>query len=99
MPEILMISIDDTGFTPPSPTVEVGDQIFWRNNTSSPHLPRPKNGGANDWLDNEIPAKLPTQPAPTSPYIFFTGPMEADYVCDLHPNETGTIIVVKGDDQ
>ncbi len=53
-------------FNPPSQTVNAGDVIYWRNNDSAPHWPAPTAGEKNDWMDFQIPGKLPDQPAPTS---------------------------------
>jgi len=103
MPQTQMISIDDqpgqtlAKFEPQSLNVASGDLINWRNNTSSPHWPAPKGKPKDTWMDAEIPAKLPTQPAPTSPQTLSFGavtqPTTVEYVCALHPEETGTIIV------
>jgi plastocyanin len=100
MPQTQMISIDeDRGkgtavFNPSSLNAAAGDMINWRNNTSSPHWPAPKGKPKDTWMDAEIPGKLPDQPAPTSQQaLSFSGATTVEYVCALHPEETGTIVV------
>jgi plastocyanin len=81
-------------FNPQSLTVAAGDQINWRNNTATPHWPAPKGKPKDTWMDYQIPGKLPGQPAPTSQQtLTFGAAMTVDYVCALHPEETGTITV------
>ena len=100
MPKTCMIDIDDkpgqtfAEFTPQSLTVAAGDLINWRNNTSNPHRLVLKSHPEMTWVD-ELPGKLPDQPAPTSQQgVSFSGPTPTpvDYVCAFHPEETGTII-------
>ena len=81
-------------FNPPSLTVAAGDIIYWRNNCDSPHWPAPSVAGKTNWMDYQIPAKLPGQPAPTSQQaVSFSAAATVTYLCALHPSETGTIIV------
>jgi hypothetical protein len=45
-------------------------------------------------MDAPIPGKLPDQPAPTSQQtLTFSGATTVVYVCALHPEETGTIVI------
>ena len=82
------------GFSPPKLTAGVGDDIFWSNNDEqAEHWPAPSVDKKTDWMDNPIPIKLPDQPAPTSRYLSFSGATTINYVCALHPQETGTISV------
>jgi plastocyanin len=81
-------------FKPESQTVAVGDIISWRNNDSVPHWPAPSVAGKTDWMDFQIPGKKKNQPAPTSQQaLSFSAATTVTYVCALHPDETGTIIV------
>lgn len=81
-------------FVPDNATVAGGNIVFWQNNDeNSPHQPKPTNGADDDWTDL-IPAKLPGQPAPTSlrnPTFGVAGTY--DYVCALHSDEKGSIVV------
>ena len=88
-------------FTPSTLTVAVGDIIYWRNNDSNPHWPAPIVNGViqpTNWMDYQIPGKLPDQPAPTSQQaVSFSGQTASTgltYGCAITgDNETGTIIV------
>ncbi len=102
MPKTCIISIDDKPgqdfavFSPQSLTVAAGDLINWRNNTSKAHRLVLKAKPEVTWVD-EIPGKLPDQPAPTSQQgVSFSGPttpgLPVQYFCDFHPGETGEII-------
>jgi plastocyanin len=101
MPRTWKISIDQVPgqslavFNPASLPVAVGDLIFWSNNTADPHWPSPAGKPKDFWFDAEIPGKLPDQPAPTSSQISFAsaGPPPVSYVCALHPQMTGEIVV------
>lgn len=109
MAQTWMISIDEqpdqmhAQFNPQSLTIANGDCVFWRNNTSQPHQPKPAGGADDAWMD-EIPGKLPDQPAPTSREVTFalaTGaqgnPTETSatfaYVCAFDETMTGTVTV------
>lgn len=100
MPQTCMITIDEkpdeelAEFNPQTQTVKAGDIVNWCNNTCIPHWPAPKDQPKDTWMDAEIPGKLPDEPPPTSQQqLSFAGAMTVDYVCALHPEETGTIIV------
>ena len=79
-------------FVPNPQTVAAGDIIYWRNNDDAPHWPAPNAQAETDWMDYQIPAKLQGQPAPTSQQaVSFAAAGTYNYVCALHPDETGTI--------
>jgi plastocyanin len=82
------------GFVPSNLNAAAGDIVFWQNNDeNSAHQPMPVNGAADDWTDL-IPAKLSGQPAPTSlRNPTFADPGTYKYVCALHNDEQGAIIV------
>lgn len=85
-------------FTKDPVNVANGDLLIWRNNDErNEHWPVPQIGVQADWKQLDVPAKSPGQPAPTSGNATFSGDMTIKYVCAFHPNETGTIIVGKGD--
>ena len=94
MAQTCIIAIDNGQFTPQSQTVAPGDIIYWRNNDSHPHWPAPSVAGKTNWMDFQIPGKLPGEPAPTSQQaVSFAAKATVTYVCALHPDETGTIDV------
>jgi plastocyanin len=100
MPRTWKISIDQApgqtpaAFNPASLPVSAGDTIFWSNNTADPHWPAPSPGVPRDtWFDAEIPGKLPDQPAPASSQLTFASAATVSYVCALHPQMTGEIVV------
>ena len=78
----------------PSPlTVRVNDSVFWYNgDQNKPHWPAPSAANPKGWLDYQIaPDGESTQIAfdPPAPYTL-------NYVCALHPGETGQIKVTAG---
>lgn len=102
MPKSCIISINDkpgqtfAEFSPQSQTVAPGDLINWRNNTSKKHRLVLKAKPEVTWVD-EIPGKLPNQPAPTSQQgVSFSKPttpgLPVQYMCAFHPEEIGEII-------
>jgi plastocyanin len=98
MPQTWKISIDEAPgqpgvFNPSSLTVAAGDLIFWSNDTSDAHWPAPAGQPEDTWFSYQIPGKLPDQPAPASPQISFPSATQVNYVCALHPQMTGVIIV------
>jgi plastocyanin len=101
MAQTCMITIDRkpgqalADFNPQSLTVAAGDIINWCNNDETDaHWPAPIKGKSDDWMDNPIPIKLPDQPSPTSQQqLSFSAATNVTYICALHPEETGTIIV------
>jgi plastocyanin len=98
MPFTWQININKTPVGPlgvtfdPNPLndVAIGDQIFWTNNDNAQHWPALKSDGKIDnqfFMDNPI--------APNSPSDTFVPDANGtlNYVCFLHQDETGTIIV------
>jgi hypothetical protein len=75
-------------FNPTSQTVVVNDSVFWFNSDpTQAHWPAPKAGPKNGFMATQI--------APNSPsaQVSFGVPSTVAYICAIHPNETGTIIV------
>jgi plastocyanin len=104
MPQTAMIDINpgqpNASFSPNPLGVGKNTVISWRNNdTQHPHWPTPAPAAGqpvvnNAWMDFQIPAKLPNEPAPTSiQTVNFADAGTYDYVCALHPNEKGSIVV------
>lgn len=83
-------------FNPPTQTVMVNDLVFWRNNDAqATHQPKPVGGADDDWVKVPISKKLGTQVDTSNTVSFGPGTTKAGvpYVCALHANEKGTIIV------
>jgi plastocyanin len=96
MPNQLQIKITKVAavvtFSPnPQPAVAM-DQIFWTNNDDTPHWPGLLNGdgtiNTTFFMPNQIAGNGDTSPifAPSTAITY-------QYVCSLHPNEKGTIVV------
>lgn len=102
MPKSCLITIDEkpgqafAEFNPRTLTVAAGDLINWCNNTSQPHKLVLRSNPSVVWVE-EIPGKLEGQPSPTSQTGVTLGAATAstgiDYMCDIHRDEIGTIIV------
>jgi len=82
-------------FTPSPQSITSLDNLFWANNDEQQeHWPAPSAAQKTAWMPAAIPAKLPGQPAPTSRGMTFdAGSYTVNYVCALHPTETGIIKV------
>lgn len=84
-------------FDPPTKTVIAGDLVFWRNNdTQSEHQPKPVGGADDAWVSDPIVTMLDDQPGTSNTLSFDPGTNKdgVPYQCALHPQETGTIIVL-----
>jgi len=80
------------GFDPnPLNDVEIGDQIIWTNNDDAQHWPALKTSDGT--IDNQFFMDNPI--APNSPSDTFVPGANGtlNYVCFLHQDETGAIIV------
>ena len=69
------------------PQIYLGDQIFWSNDDTVPHLPCTA-GNPTIFMANQIAAKS------TSPGFAPGTPGTVTYICSLHPGETGTFEVL-----
>lgn len=76
-------------FSPNPLTVQVNDSVFWDNGDTVAHWPAPSAANPTGWLDNQI------APDGQSSQISFDppAPYTLNYVCALHPGETGQIVV------
>lgn len=80
-------------FDPNPITVQVNDSVFWYNaDQNEAHWPAPSAANPNGWLDYQI------APDGESSQISFDppAPYTLNYVCALHPGETGQIKVTAG---
>jgi plastocyanin len=67
--------------------IAVSDAVFWRNNDSNMHQPKPVGGADDDWTD-PIPSHSNSERCPS-----FSSAGTYNYVCAFHSGESGTIIV------
>jgi plastocyanin len=78
-------------FDPATLTAQVNDSVYWQNtDTTQAHWPAPSASNPKGWLDYQVPpGGVSTQISlnPPAPYTL-------NYVCALHPGETGVIKVV-----
>ena|SRR5215467_1303148 len=76
----------------PSPlTVYVNDSVSWTNDDSVAHWPAPSAATPKAWLDYQIAPNYESNQVSFNP-----GNYTLNYVCALHPQEKGQIIVVGG---
>lgn len=73
-------------FDPPDLDANVGDQIFWTNDDDQAHWPG-LSGNDTFFMPNQI------APQSTSPIFSPGAAAQYDYVCSLHPGETGKITI------
>lgn len=79
------VSIVDNDFSPRSVTVSAGSQVTWSNDGALPHTVTSDTGG----FDSGILT-------PGAGFaVRLTTPGTYDYVCTLHPEMTGTIVVTE----
>ena len=82
-------------FDPPTLNVNVNDSVYWSNGDKVAHWPAPSAANPKEWLDYQIAphgesAQISLGPA--SPPKAYT----LNYICTLHPGETGQIKVLTG---
>ena len=104
MPETVPVDISRTPgatlaeFDPSPLTIASGDIVFWVNDDEKDsHKPQSLDPLSNAWMDFPIPKKIPGQPVASSNTVVFLNTTSAvrvvQYACELHPGETGTIMV------
>lgn len=81
-------------FDPQAAVSYAYDSITWHNGDSQPHHPTPNASNPTAWFDYQIPAgatsdTLAPGPNTTTP----SAPYTLNYVCAIHPDETGQITV------
>lgn len=91
-PKIWKVTIEQgtTGVTfhPASQSVNLGDSVFWFNNTTSAHQPAPDGGTADQWVSQPIPPH-----GQSSQVVFDTVPsgktsVSFSYHCASHSGST-----------
>jgi plastocyanin len=84
-------------FDPDSQTAVVNDSVFWFNaDPKNAHWPAPSAAQKTAWLDFQIPPDSESSQISFNPSSPPGSPYTLNYVCALHPNETGQIHVLPG---
>ncbi len=82
------VSIKDFAYSPTTLTVHVGDTVTWSNmEDSSSHVPHTATAADRSWNTGVI------QPGSAGSVTFRTAGTFA-YLCTIHPDMTGTIVVL-----
>ena len=80
------IDMRDIQFRPQAAQVKVGDTVLWTNSDSVAHTVTKRRGPGPNFDSGDIP------PGGTFTYTF-RQPGKIDYLCTIHPNQTGTLTV------
>lgn len=76
------------GFQPPVQEAQAGDAIFWVNDDIDvQHQPHPAGSAATTWCTS------PLSGSERSDSIALANPGTIEYLCAIHPRETGRIVV------
>ena len=78
------VSIVDFAFEPATVTVNVGDTVTWRNNGQAPHNAHATN--------NEFQTEVVGNDQVSGSHTFDEAG-SYNYICDVHPNMKGTVVV------
>ena len=81
-------------FDPQAAVTYAYDTLTWHNADTQPHHPAPDASTPDEWFQYQIPAGAtsdtlspgPNTDTPDAPYVL-------NYVCAIHPEETGQITV------
>jgi hypothetical protein len=79
-------------FDPNPLKANVNDSVFWYNGDTVAHWPAPSVANPKGWLDYQIAPDGESGQISLDP----PGPYTLNYVCVLHPGETGQIQVLSG---
>jgi plastocyanin len=83
---VVQVDIKDIKFAPATVTVKVGQTVKWTNSDPVAHTVTAKSGS-----DVDSGTIAPNQTFETK----FKKAGRVDYVCTIHPNQSGTVIVTK----
>jgi len=82
----VQVSMEDFRFNPPTINVQVGGSVVWTNNGRTPHTSTSQNGG---WDSGRIdPGRTFSQT--------FTSAGTFPYLCSIHPQMRGQVVVGSG---
>ena len=77
------VTIKNFAFNPGQVTVHVGDTVTWSNSDSAPHTATASNGSFDTGIINKGSSASHT----------FTSAGTISYICSVHPNMHGTVVV------
>jgi len=86
-------------FTPSPKQAAPGDLIYWRNyDQKNAHWPMPKGGQKDDWMPFQISPGQDGEPTVSLQNVSVSlnpgqTSLTLNYVCALHADETGSIII------
>jgi plastocyanin len=83
---VVQVEMKNIMFVPKTVTAKVGQTVKWTNSDPVAHTVTAKSGS-----DVDSGTVAPNQTFETK----FTKAGRVDYVCSIHPNQTGTVIVTK----
>ena len=86
--DAVAVSMENTQYVPMDVEVPSGGTITWTNNDPFPHTVTKEAGPGEDFDSGDVGA------GETFEQIFEDAG-EIDYVCEIHPNQTGTISVTE----
>ncbi len=81
------VTIQNFSFNPSSDTVKVGSKVTWTNQDSFNHTVKTLKGPAK-------PDSSPIHPGKSFSYVF-TKPGTYQYICGIHNNMHGTVVVTQ----
>jgi len=79
------VEMVDNAFEPPTVTVQVGGKVIWQNEGEAPHTATADDGSFD--TGTVEPGKLKSQS--------FKRPGTFSYICEIHPEMTGSVEVVE----
>ena len=80
------VDMKDIQFVPKDVTVDAGTTITWTNSDSVPHTVTKDGGPGTDFDSGNV------EPGDTFEQTF-DAPGKVDYVCTIHPGQSGTVTV------
>ena len=84
--EVVQVKMDNLKYMPPEVRVPVGGTVEWENTDSPPHTVTQKSGPGEKFDSGTL------QPGQKFQHRF-TKRGRVDYLCEIHPGQTGVVVV------